>query len=68
MPEQIFYERIVRDAMELACRMMKCGAEVRNVEKTVERLCDHVIHVRYDTLPQPYGKLLKADFGSGHGA
>lgn len=39
MPEQIFYERIVRDAMELACRMMKCGAEVRNVEKTVERLC-----------------------------
>lgn len=39
MPEQIFYERIVRDAMELACCMMKCGAEVRNVEKAVERLC-----------------------------
>lgn len=39
MPEQIFYERIVNDAIELACRMMKCGAEVRNVEKTVERLC-----------------------------
>ena len=39
MPYQDFYDRLVNNAMELACRMMRSGAEVRNVEKTVDRLC-----------------------------
>ncbi len=39
MPNHEFYDRLVNNAMELAGRMMQSGAEVRNVEKTVERLC-----------------------------
>lgn len=46
--KQEFYERLVSDALDLAGCMMRCGAEVRNVENTIERICTAYGAVRCD--------------------